>query len=129
MSKSEPTMTDMTDRDRAHAVAHAWEALRAHLALRSRRLNDEVSGYPTPIARCDEQLPKLLAERAQAVRELRRANEAAAAADGVARVRAYAQFLAASEQSDDDAAGEVLRRRLAQALSRAAVGAEPAAGT
>jgi len=35
------------------------------LERRLAELSDEVRNYPTPIARCDEQLPALLEERAQ----------------------------------------------------------------
>jgi len=38
------------------------------LQRRLAELSDEVRNYPTPIARCDEQLPALLEERA-AVRD------------------------------------------------------------
>ncbi|MGA8051289.1 MAG: hypothetical protein WCA09_14020 [Burkholderiales bacterium] len=38
------------------------------LERRLAELSDEVRNYPTPIARCDEQLPALLEERAR-VRE------------------------------------------------------------
>ena len=35
-------------------------------------LNEEIRGYPTPIARCDEQLAALLEERARLVELLER---------------------------------------------------------
>jgi hypothetical protein len=50
----------------------AWGDLKRHLESRSRALTEEVRHYPTPIARCDEQLTKLLEQREHAVRQLRR---------------------------------------------------------
>lgn len=47
-------------------IDHAWRALRSHLEARARELADEVRHYPGPIARCDEQLPALIEERARA---------------------------------------------------------------
>ena len=54
-------------------VFTAWEALRRHLEAQNRALNAEVAHYPTPIARCDVQLSKLLEQRARLYRELDRA--------------------------------------------------------
>ena len=105
----------------ATPLADAWSALCAYLARKSRDLNDEVSGYPTPIARCDEQLTKLLEQRARAVRQLRLADEAGACATGAAtreRLQRLAQFLELSEGADDDVE-HALRRRLAEALADA----------
>lgn len=47
-------------------IDDAWRALRARLEARAAELADEVRHYPGPIARCDEQLPALLAERSRA---------------------------------------------------------------
>jgi glutaredoxin/uncharacterized damage-inducible protein DinB len=44
-----------------------------------RALNDEIRNYPTPIARCDEQLAKLIEERAKIREELARMESAAQA--------------------------------------------------
>ncbi|HEX6137845.1 MAG TPA: hypothetical protein VF059_09315 [Casimicrobiaceae bacterium] len=103
-------------------VAQAWSALRDYLAGKSRALNDEVSGYPTPIARCDEQLPKLLEQRARAVRQLRLADETGEpAADdaGADRLRRLADFLRTAQSDEDDDVEHALRRRLAEAVSDA----------
>ena len=43
---------------------------RSELAARLARLNDEITSYPQPIARCDAQLAGLLDERDQLRREL-----------------------------------------------------------
>lgn len=102
-------------------LADAWSALRDYLARKSRDLNDEVSSYPTPIARCDEQLTKLLAQRARAVRALRLADEASAAATGASLtaegLQRLAQWLELPEGDDDDDVEHALRRRLAEALA------------
>jgi hypothetical protein len=47
-------------------IDEAWRALRAHLEARASELADEVRHYPGPIARCDDQLPALIEERARA---------------------------------------------------------------
>ena len=39
--------------------------MRAELEMRIAALSDEIRRYPTPIARCDEQLTQLLEERAR----------------------------------------------------------------
>lgn len=44
----------------------------AFLERRLAELNDEIRHYPGPIARCDEQLPALLEERARIMAELER---------------------------------------------------------
>jgi hypothetical protein len=58
------------DNDTTGSVFGAWEALRQHLEARTGELNAEVAHYPTPIARCDVQLSKLLEQRARLYREL-----------------------------------------------------------
>ena len=50
----------------------AWEVLRRYLASRSNALSEEIRHYPAPIARCDEQLSKLLEQRAHVLDHLRR---------------------------------------------------------
>ena len=52
-------------------VLEAWRALRSGLEERARALADEVRAYPTPIARCDDQLPGLIARRTEAFAALR----------------------------------------------------------
>ena len=57
------------------SLFEAWEALRRYLESRSSALTEEVRHYPTPIARCDEQLSKLLEQRAHTLSQLRRMAE------------------------------------------------------
>jgi hypothetical protein len=44
--------------------------IRAYLERRGRALSEAVRSYPTPIARCDEQLPALLESRREVLRLL-----------------------------------------------------------
>jgi len=92
--------------------------LRDHLARKARELNDEVRRYPTPIARCDDQLPKLLEQRARAVRRSKLAEKVAAEINEPVSdpLEQLAQFVLAFEPDDDDVE-QALRRRLADALS------------
>lgn len=48
---------------------------REELQRRLDELIDEVRRYPTPIARCDEQLPALLEQRAAVLEQLRRLDD------------------------------------------------------
>jgi hypothetical protein len=52
------------------------DAIRAYLARRRDALNEEVNGYPTPIARCDVQLTALLESRAEVLNLLREPDDA-----------------------------------------------------
>ena len=42
-------------------MVEAWTALMGELEARKRELGEAVRAYPTPIARCDDQLPKAIA--------------------------------------------------------------------
>jgi len=53
------------------AVRLAWEALRCYLDSHCKDLCEEVRRYPTPIARCDVQLTKLIEQRTHALESLR----------------------------------------------------------
>ncbi len=57
------------------------QALQSHLESRAGALFSEVRHYPTPIARCDDQLPKLLEQRAHVMGRLREVREAGGLAD------------------------------------------------
>ncbi|HSN19688.1 MAG TPA: hypothetical protein VLS49_03375 [Usitatibacter sp.] len=50
-------------------------SLRARMQARARELAQEVRSYPSPIARCDEQLPGLIEARSRAMELARRAAE------------------------------------------------------
>ena len=44
------------------------------IARRIEELSDEIRNYPTPIARCDEQLMGLIEERSRLLNELKKPN-------------------------------------------------------
>jgi hypothetical protein len=54
----------------ARALHALCDEIRADLEGRSAALNEAVRRYPTPIARCDEQLAALLEARAEVLRLL-----------------------------------------------------------
>jgi hypothetical protein len=87
-------------------IERAWRLLRDRLETRSRMLGHEVRTYPTPIARCDDQLPKAIALRDAASHALRRAGElevdrARDAGEGwIGRARDFAEGL---DPGDDEA--------------------------
>ena len=55
---------------------------RQSLERRLAELSEEIRHYPTPIARCDEQLADLLERRSRILAELRRGEEHQAPASG-----------------------------------------------
>jgi hypothetical protein len=102
-------------------IADVWMGLRKHLEHRSRELNDEVAHYPTPIARCDVQLTKLLEQRARVLQLSRQArNIGPPTADDeqtVWRQRAI-DLLANLDAGSDDDVEASLRARLRALLSQ-----------
>jgi hypothetical protein len=108
----------------APSVADAWTELRSHLERRGIELNAEVHSYPSPIARCDDQLPKLLEQRARVVWLLKAANElggtpAAASVDAGWLERLQGFLSGRDAVSADDEAEIELRSRLSAALAQA----------
>jgi hypothetical protein len=61
-------------------VTTALAGLRADIEQRLRRLNEEISRYPGPIARCDQHLAALIENRTALFERLRRIDELAPAA-------------------------------------------------
>ena len=86
------------------ALSGLWAELRRHLEGRFRELCEELRHYPTPIARCDDQLPKLIEQRDRARAELERmsAIEETGRSSAIAS-EAVQRFLAAAGASEDDA--------------------------
>jgi len=111
-------MTDDHNGAETSALAAIWIGLEAHLADRFRQLNSEIRHYPTPIARCDDQLPKLIEQRDHARAELERmtAIDRRAERSTPPAREDIAAFLDAAAPSDDDAELE-LRARLQAALN------------
>lgn len=98
-------------------LAPVWTQLRICLERQCAALSDEVRAYPTPIARCDEQLTRLIERRGRAYDALRRLDATPPGAAGWhARMRAY---LATPEGMIDDAEERVLRARLREMLGAA----------
>src|SRR5450432_671141 len=103
----------------AESMMEAWAALMGELEARKRELGEAVRAYPTPIARCDDQLPKAIAQRDAAALHVRSAIEIDAARAHLPgtrwreRVRDFALQLGAIE---DDATLEATRRRILEAL-------------
>lgn len=93
-----------------------WTRLHAHAQARAAELNDEVRRYPGPIARCDDQLPKLLDQRTHAMALLQRLNEAAPL--GTPDAAATRQVLAQCGGTNDDTE-MALRADLHEALDAA----------
>jgi hypothetical protein len=98
--------------------------MRNHLERRGIELNAEVHSYPSPIARCDDQLPKLLEQRARVVRLLKAANElgagsAAASVEAGWLDRVQGFLSGADAASADDEAEIELQSRLSAALAQA----------
>jgi hypothetical protein len=110
-------MPDLRSPERLDAIAAIWTELKDHVAARFRTLSEEVRRYPTPIARCDDQLPKLLEQRGLARTELERVSalEPIAPGSGEASIDALERFLDASPATDDVTEIE-LRARLKDAL-------------
>lgn len=75
------------------AAARLCREIRAYLEQRGATLSEAVRSYPTPIARCDEQLPALLESRREVLRLLEES-------DG----KLVAAFAAAAARWDDSAA-------------------------
>jgi hypothetical protein len=102
------------------ALITAWAELRSHLERRSRELNEEVRHYPTPIARCDEQLTKLIEQRTSTAHSLKLVIDAGPApADRGDRrwLAALEAFIAEAPAAVEDETEVAIRSRLRAALS------------
>ena len=99
----------------AESISEPWDALRRHLEARFRQCCDELRHYPSPIAHCDDQLPKLIEQRDHARAELERMTAIATMATGPT-ANAAQHFLAAATPTDDDTE-MMLRSRVKAAAS------------
>jgi hypothetical protein len=98
----------------------AWAELKGHLERRCAELNEEVRNYPTPIARCDEQLTRLIEQRSRAVEQLKLvagADPAQASAAGECGLAALDQVLTGPPASADDDVENAIRARARAALA------------
>jgi hypothetical protein len=101
-------------------VIAAWSELKSYLDRRSKELNDEVRNYPTPIARCDEQLTKLIEQRTRVINQLKLMTEAGPTQSSNADRRwlaALDEFLMSPQIVTDDESEIAIRSRLTAALS------------
>jgi hypothetical protein len=117
MRTSQSTETAAPDR-LSDSVTARWMELRDYLECRSRQLSQEVRAYPTPIARCDEQLSWLLEQRDRVHRELREM-AAQPASDAQQWLQALDGFLTDSPGAANDQQEAALRARLRAAVARA----------
>lgn len=111
----EATCPETESQDFANGPADpAWEALERWLDDRGLQLREEVRHYPTPIARCDVQLTKLLEHRGGVLGALgwMRAREPGADFP----TREAVQALLAAGPATDDPVEERLRERLRASL-------------
>jgi hypothetical protein len=102
------------------AVVAAWSELKIYLDRRTKELSEEVRNYPTPIARCDEQLTKLIEQRSGAINQLKLLLEAAPTRSGPPgrrRLAALEAYLMRPRAFADDEIETALRSRLSAALS------------
>lgn len=94
--------TPMADADFATGPAGpAWAALSRWLDERGLVLREEVRDYPTPIARCDVQLTKLLEHRGAVISALGRMRALEAAGGDFPTREAVAELLARGPATDD----------------------------
>ena len=102
------------------AVASLWSELGAHLQARFRQLNLEMRHYPTPIARCDDQLPKLIEQRDHARAELTRMRsvDADSSGSGTPPIQALVRFVEAAPPTDDETELALRARLRAAVLAR-----------
>jgi len=101
-------------------VVAAWSELKIYFDRRSKELSEEVRNYPSPIARCDEQLTKLIEQRSGAIDRLKLLLEAAPTRSGRLgrrRLAALEAYLMLPPVFPDDEIEIALRSRLRAALS------------
>jgi hypothetical protein len=101
-------------------VVAAWSELKIYIDRRSKELSEEVRNYPTPIARCDEQLTKLIDQRSGAINEMKLLMEAAPTLSGPPgrrRLAAIEAYLMRPRAFPDDEMETALRSRLSAVLS------------
>jgi len=71
------TVETTAERVDSALIESLCSALRKYLERQVELLNEEVRNYPTPIARCDDQLTGLLEQRASAAAQLQRLSSVA----------------------------------------------------
>jgi|GEM_PF-547359 len=100
------------------AVQSEFKAYLEHL---SKDLSEEVRHYPTPIARCDEQLTKLIEQRGQAFQLLHRIDQTGQAETPPASrelLAAVQDFLDTPDFDRNNASEQTIRSHLKTALAK-----------
>lgn len=112
-------IADGRNADALDPVTRIWDELKAHLEQRGKELSAEVRRYPTPIAHCDDQLPKLIAQRDHALRQLRLMADVDSFASSARMVSlgALEAYLSASAGDPDDDFESAMRSRLAKEVA------------
>jgi hypothetical protein len=67
---------DQRTQTASEALMPVWVEIKTYLENMLQRLNHEISHYPQPIARCDEQLTALLDQRTEVVALLEKMEKA-----------------------------------------------------
>jgi len=101
-------------------VVGVWSQLKDCLERQCTALSEEVRDYPTPIARCDEQLTRLIERRSRAFDALNRLVDATPPRTGRSTIRWRSRlhaYLAMPEGAIDDARERELRTRLREMLA------------
>jgi hypothetical protein len=94
----------------------AWSALASWLKCRGAQLREEVRDYPTPIARCDVQLTKLLEHRGGVLAACQLMQSLEVRASGPFPTREAVDAALAEAPATDDPAEARLRERLRSSL-------------
>lgn len=94
----------------------AWDALSRWLSERADELRAEVRDYPTPIARCDVQLTKLLEHRGRVISALGRMGTLEAEAGPDFPTRPAVEAVLAGGTATDDPVEARLHERLRASL-------------
>jgi hypothetical protein len=66
----------MNDTIELSSIESVWNNIRTHLVNERRRIQQEISTYPSPITACDQQFNYLLEERSRISQELARLHKA-----------------------------------------------------
>jgi hypothetical protein len=96
----------------------AWAALSRWLDERGIALREEVRDYPTPIARCDVQLTKLLEHRSAVIAARGRMRDLEAAGGDFPSREAVAAWLARGPATDDPVEARLRENLRASLFSR-----------
>ena len=87
-----------------NSLAGVWSSIQTQLENEKRRVQQEISAYPSPITACDQQFNYLLEQRSRLSQELTRLHEAfEEAQERGESVKSLEQFVRSSGCLDDEA--------------------------